>query len=232
MPTIETRIAENYREVVQRIDAACRRSGRPTSDVTLVAVTKYARIEWVQALAELGVRDLGESRPQQLIERIPLVTRPVRWHLVGHLQRNKARRVLPLVELIHSVDTLRLLNHVDRLAEELGLRPRLLLEVNVSGEAAKDGFAPDELRREWHAVLGCRHVRIDGLMTMAPLADDAEEARPVFRRLRELRDELAARSPDLPLRELSMGMSGDFEVAIEEGATFVRTGSRLFAGLG
>jgi pyridoxal phosphate enzyme (YggS family) len=177
----------------------------------------------------LGVRDLGESRPQQLLERAATFGDDVRWHLIGHLQRNKARRVLPLVDCIHSVDTLRLLVTLEHLAKELTLAPRVLLEVNVSGEAAKDGFAPADLVAAWSAVRTCRHAQVVGLMTMAPLTDDWELMRGVFRRLRELRDNLA--DDRLPLAELSMGMSHDFEIAIEAGATLIRVGSDLFAGL-
>lgn len=225
----EARIAENFRTVRARIAAACARAGRSSDSVRLVAVTKYARPEWVQALVALGVHDLGESRPQQLVERARAMGPGLRWHLVGPLQRNKARRVLPLVSLIHSVGSLRLLQTLDRLAEEMGRAPRVLLEVNISGETAKHGFLPEELTAAWSAVRECRSVSIEGLMTMPPLTEDVEQARPVFRRLRELRDRLA--DPGRPLRELSMGMSRDFEVGIEEGATLIRVGSDLFAGL-
>jgi pyridoxal phosphate enzyme (YggS family) len=232
MMSIESRIAGNYRDVQHRIDVACQQAGRSSSDVKLVAVTKYAKVEWVQKLIKQGVCDLGESRPQQLLGRAELFPNKVRWHLIGHLQRNKARRILPLVSLIHSVDTFRLLSTLDRLAEELELRPRVLLEVNMSGEPAKHGFSQQELVENWKNVLECRHLQIDGLMTMAALTEDVEETRPVFYGLREFRDSLVDLSPSsVPLIELSMGMSRDFEMAIEEGATILRIGSRLFEGL-
>jgi pyridoxal phosphate enzyme (YggS family) len=221
-------VAENYAAVRARIAAACDRSGRDPSAVRLVAVTKYAPIEAIRELVALGHRDLGENRPQQLLERAALLDGlGVRWHLIGTLQRNKARKVLPVAGLIHSADDLRLLEALDRLAGELSLRPRVLLEVNVSGEATKHGFRPDELASLWPRVAGFGRLDIAGLMTMAPDSDDPEQARPVFRALRRLREDLAAAGP-LPLPELSMGMSGDFEVAIEEGATIVRVGSALF----
>lgn len=227
-----SRIAENLREIRRRIGDACRRSNRLPSAVKLVAVTKYAEPDWVRELVSLGVIDLGESRPQQLVERSPLFSKAIRWHFIGHLQRNKARRLLPLATLIHSVDTMQLLRAIDRMADELRVRPRVLLQVNIAVETAKHGFSFDELISDWTTVQECRNVEIQGLMTMAPLADDVEEIRPVFRRLRELRDELAAKSAGtMPLSELSMGMSRDFEVAIEEGATIVRVGSELFSGL-
>jgi PLP dependent protein len=243
MPTVEARIAENLARIQARVDAACSRAGRARDDVRLVAVTKSARIDWIEALLAIGVRDLGESRPQQLLERAEQIAaseahspsrappRTLRWHLIGHLQRNKVRKVLPVAACLHSIDSLPLAARIDGLAAELGLRPRLLLEVNVSGEGSKDGFAPEQLTADWTALCGLTHVEIGGLMTMAPLSDDAEDARPTFRRLRELRDRLAT-SPGSPeLAELSMGMSGDYEVAIEEGATLIRVGTSLYEGL-
>lgn len=232
MSDFQTQLQANVQAVEQRIAQACQRSGRPRSAVTLVAVAKYAEWPWVEALVEMGQPDLGENRPQQLVERIPQLTQPVTWHLIGHLQTNKAKLVLPLVPWIHSVDSLKLLCLLDRLARELPVRPHLLLEVNVTGEATKYGFTPDELRSGWPTVRACQNVEIAGLMTMAPAADDPELARPAFQQLRALRDELQSTAPaSLTLPHLSMGMTGDFEVAIEEGATFVRIGSALFDGL-
>jgi pyridoxal phosphate enzyme (YggS family) len=231
MSTSAMTIAENLRDVRRRIVDACTRTGRSPSDVKLVAVTKSATPKNIRELISLGELDLGESRPQQLLERAPLFGDTVRWHLIGNLQRNKIRRTLPLVHQIHSVDSFRLLDGIDRIAAELKLHPRLLLEVNVSGEQAKHGFSPDELVAQAGALLSFENVDVLGLMTMAPLLDDAEPARPVFRGLRELRDRLAEKLPGLSLTELSMGMSNDFEVAIEEGATIVRVGSDLFRTL-
>lgn len=228
----KARIAENVRAVQERMESACARVGRSADEVKLVAVTKYARMEWVWELLELGLIDLGESRPQQLVERASLLDQNIRWHLIGNLQRNKARRMLPLVGMIHSVDTLRLLDSLERLAGELELRPHLLLEVNISGEEAKHGFAPRDLIENWGKIIAFKHLSVDGLMTMAPFTEEVEETRGVFRDLRALRDKLVAISPEsVSLPELSMGMSRDFEVAIEEGATMVRIGSILFEGL-
>jgi PLP dependent protein len=234
MSTVEFRIAENLARIHGRIGAACRRAGRDANQVRLVAVTKSAELEWIEALIALGVGDVGESRPQQLLERAQELRgahAPIRWHLIGHLQRNKVRKILPAVVCLHSVDSLTLAARIDSLADELGLKPRVLLEANVSGEASKDGFAPEELAADWASLCNLSHVEIAGLMTIAPFSDDPEESRPTFRRLRELRDRLADRPESPPLPELSMGMSGDFEVAIEEGATMVRIGSSLFEGL-
>jgi len=220
-------LAHNLDAVCARIRAACERSDRAVNDVTLVAVTKSAEPAWIEGLYGLGCRDFGESRPQQLVQRASQFPRDVRWHLIGHLQRNKAALVLPIAAWLHSIDSLRLIEKLHDLAKTSEQQQPLLLEVNVSGEAAKDGFAPEELRAAWSQWNGKPPLPISGLMTMAPLSDDPETARQVFRRLRQLRDELSTSS--LPL--LSMGMSGDFEVAIEEGATLVRIGSALFEGL-
>ncbi len=223
-------LADNLKRVRSEIAAACLRVGRSPAEVKLVAVTKYAELAAVRHLVDLGILDLGESRPQQLTERADQLPAEIHWHFIGHLQRNKVKPVLPRAVLIHSVDSLKLLERISNIADELSLRPRVLLEVNVSGEASKDGIALEELRLQWNAFQAVPHVEIAGLMTMAPLTDDPEAARPVFRQLRILRDELAAQAaPHVRLTELSMGMSGDFPIAIEEGATLVRIGSRLFA---
>ncbi|HXY35088.1 MAG TPA: YggS family pyridoxal phosphate-dependent enzyme [Planctomycetaceae bacterium] len=231
MTTVESRIAENLTRIRARIDAACRRAARSSADVRLVAVTKSARLEWIEALVARGVHDLGESRPQQLLERAEQIAAPVRWHLIGHLQRNKVRKVLPVAAWLHSVDSLALATRIDGIATELGLRSRLLLEVNVSGEASKNGFTPAQLQANWAALCGLSHLEIGGLMTMAPFSEKPEESRPTFRGLRQLRDHLAASPGARQLAELSMGMSGDFETAVEEGATMIRVGTILFEGL-
>ena len=225
-------LSKNLHRVRERIAAACARAGRVPDEVTLIAVTKYAQLDWVRGLIDLGVTDLGESRPQQLVARAEQLSSHARWHQIGHLQRNKADMLLPVVERIHSVDSLRLIEHLAKSATKLGLRPRLLLEVNVSGEATKDGFRVDELLTAWPLILEHDSIAIDGLMTMAPLEDDPEVARSVFRGLRELKDRLCdASGGRCPLPDLSMGMSGDFEIGIEEGATLIRVGSSLFEGL-
>jgi pyridoxal phosphate enzyme (YggS family) len=230
--TVEQIVAANLASVRQRIEAACARVGRDPTSVTLVAVTKAARSEWVRSLVALGTVELGESRPQQLASRSRDLTTAVHWHLIGPLQRNKVRLVLPVVSLIHSVDSLRLLESINRIASELALRPRLLIEVNLSGEPAKHGFSPAGLRDAWPRVQSFDRVSIEGLMTMAAYSENPEDARPAFAALRTVRDELAEQDPARRrLPHLSMGMSGDFERAIEEGATLVRIGSALWEGL-
>jgi hypothetical protein len=230
--SIESTIAANYSALRERMAAACRRAGRDPGSVTLVAVTKYAELDWIRALVDLGVAQFGENRPQQLVVRAQAIETPVHWHLIGHLQRNKVRSILPLTTLIHSADSLRILEAIDRIAAELDLRPRVLIEVNLSGEEAKHGFQIGRLREEWDSVLTLGRLQIEGLMTMAAYSPEPENSRPAFQQLRELRDELQARSgAAVELKDLSMGMTGDFEVAIEEGATLVRVGSALWEGL-
>jgi pyridoxal phosphate enzyme (YggS family) len=232
MSDIAARLRENLERVRSRIADACRRCGRNPAQVRLIAVTKYAELDGVRELIALGQTVLGESRPQQLVARALQLGTGIEWHLIGTLQRNKVRSVLPHVSLIHSVESLKLLERIDSIAAELNVRPRVLLQVNVSGEASKQGFEPERLRETWPAISAHRNVTIVGLMTMAPLADDPRHARPTFSDLRRLRDELRQSAGDAALfPELSMGMSNDFEVAIEEGATLVRIGSLLFEGL-
>lgn len=230
---VSRRIADNLAAVRERIAASAARSGRAASAVTLVAVTKYAPFACLGPLAAAGCVDLGESRPQQLCQRAELWgDRPVRWHMIGHLQRNKARRTAEIATLIHSVDTPQLLKTLDQIGAEQSRRIAVLLEVNVSGEAAKQGFAPDDLAPLMATLPAFAHLDVRGLMAMAALDGGPAEARRDFSRLRALRDRLAAQAAaELSLPELSMGMSGDFEAAIEEGATLVRVGSALFEGV-
>jgi PLP dependent protein len=231
MTSLSAQLQANTAAVEARIAAACARGGRSPTDITLVAVTKYAELDWVRGLYDLGYREFGESRPQQLIDRARQLPTDIRWHLIGHLQRNKAASVIPVTQLIHSVDSLRLAQQLSRDAEKLGRSVPVLLEVNVSGEEAKDGFAVDELRTQWETLRELPGLRLDGLMTMAPLSEDAETSRPVFTATRELRDHLQALAAPHPLHRLSMGMSGDFEVGIECGATHIRVGSAIWQGL-
>lgn len=231
-------LQRNLESVRERMNAALRRAGRPAGSVRLVAVTKSVDLPVIRELLTLGACELGENRPQQLIDRAVSLTtlnsqlpNPPRWHLIGQLQRNKVRAVLPHVGLIHSVDSLRLLERIGQVAEELALLPRVLLQVNISGEASKSGFSPDDLRSLWEQLLAVKSVTVRGLMTMAPDTEDEGFIRKTFCGLRDLRDELE-RGSSASLLELSMGMSQDFEIAIEEGATLVRLGSVLFTGTG
>jgi hypothetical protein len=223
MPTI----AENLAAIRGRIDAAALRAGRDPFAVELVAVSKTHPAERILEAAEEGQVIFGENRVQEALVKIPALPGRLRWHLIGHLQSNKVRKALPLFELIHGVDSAELARDIDRIGGELGLHPRVLLEVNVSGEGSKHGFEPEALERQLDGLLSLPRVQVEGFMTMAPLAPEAEASRPFFAKLRELRDRLAVRA-GIPLPILSMGMSGDFEVAVEEGATLVRVGSSIF----
>lgn len=224
------RIADNVAQVRGRIADAAIRSGRTANQVTLVAVTKYVLADAVRPLVAAGCLDLGESRPQQLWDKAAaLADLPVRWHLIGHLQRNKVRRTLPLVSMAHSIDSPRLLAAID----EEATRPiPVLLEVNVSGESAKHGFAPEQVEPFLAELASYRNIAVRGLMCMAGLEGGPDDARREFAALRQLRDRLRPHCPpNVTLDELSMGMSGDYEIAIEEGATLVRVGSALFEGV-
>lgn len=227
------RLAANVAEVRQRIADAAAASGRRAGEVRLIAVSKYVGTELTSALVEAGCHDLGEARPQDLwAKAAALAGQPVCWHLIGHLQRNKIRRTLPVAEWIHSVDSLRLLTALDEEAAQLDRRPQVLLEVNVSGEAAKHGFAPAEFPAALEAAGRLQQVRVEGLMGMAALEGGLAAAERDFAHLRALRDRWADNCPPgVRLGELSMGMSHDFELAIRHGATMVRVGSALFAGL-
>lgn len=228
------RIAENLQQVQARIAAAAARSSRQASAIQLVGVTKYVGAEETRALVAAGCLDLGESRPQELWRKAAEFSdQPVRWHMIGHLQRNKLARTLPLVSLIHSGDSVRLLEaiHAESVSSSAPPSP-VLLEVNISGDVAKHGFAPAELEPLGETLALLRGLEIRGLMCMAGREANLDEARREFAQLRELRDRLqAAWGERWKLNELSMGMSGDYEVAVEEGATLVRVGSALFEGL-
>jgi hypothetical protein len=222
-------IAENLEAVREKISAAALRSGRASSDVSLVAVSKTHPAEVILEAVEAGQDLFGENRVQEAIAKIPQLPGRLRWHLIGHLQSNKIRKALPLFELIHGIDSIDLARDVDRIADELGLFPKVLLEVNVSGEGSKHGFEPSLLERQLEELLALPRLQMEGFMTMAPLAPDPEASRPHFRALCALRDRLAKHA-GIPFSTLSMGMSGDYEVAVEEGATMVRVGSAIFGG--
>jgi pyridoxal phosphate enzyme (YggS family) len=225
-------LASRLEAVEQRLRAACRRAGRQRSEVTLVAVTKTVSPAVAAELHRLGVVHLGESRPQELWRKAAELPSSVHWHLIGHLQRNKIERTLPLVALIHSADSLRLLTALDEEAARSQRPVPVLLEVNASGEAAKHGFAPEALPQLVGPIRALRHLHVRGLMAMAALAEDPEQCRPTFAALRGLRNRLQKElGPPHTLEHLSMGMSNDFEVAVEEGATLVRLGTVLFEGL-
>jgi pyridoxal phosphate enzyme (YggS family) len=223
------RLRANLDLVEERINRACARAGRRRDDVTMVAVTKTVSPEVAALLPQLGVLDLGENRPQALWQKTAILPKEVRWHLIGHLQRNKIDRTLPLVQQIHAVDSVRLLQALEEEAARQLRHVPVFLEVNASGEASKQGFAPAELLGLVPMLRALKQVQVRGLMTMAAF-QEAEACRPTFIVLRNLRDDLCHQLGDSHrVEHLSMGMSNDFEIAIEEGATFVRLGTVLFS---
>jgi pyridoxal phosphate enzyme (YggS family) len=226
-------LLDNLARVRQRIATAAERAGRSAEDVKLIAVTKYVDAAIARQLAEGGCHDLGEARPQELLTKAEaLADLPVRWHLIGHLQRNKAKKLLPLVSLIHSGDSLRLLEELDRLADQQQRIVEVLLEVNISGDASKHGFQPSETELALPQIAKLTHLRVRGLMAMSGLHASLDEAAGQFEQVRQLRDRLQAIAPpNVSLAELSMGMTDDFEAAIAAGATLVRVGSALFEGM-
>lgn len=223
-------IARNLAALESRMKAACERSGRAPASVRLVAVTKTVDTDAVRVLNSLGVTDFGESRVQELVRKaVSLEDLPLRWHMIGHLQRNKIKHLLPHSRTLHSLDSRSLAEDLSRRAAEAGLEMNVLIELNVSGEETKYGARPEEAAGLAEGVVKLPALRLCGLMTLAPVTDDPEKVRPLFADLRELADTLARNLPPGAMSELSMGMTQDFEVAIEEGATMVRIGSGLFA---
>ncbi len=223
-------IRERLEAVRRRIAAAAERSGRPASAVTLVAVSKTMPVEAVREAIAAGATILGETRVQEARDKIVALGGAAEWHLIGHLQTNKAKLAVGLFDRIHSLDSVRLAQELERHAAEAGRRVRCLIEVNVGGEEQKSGAPEDEVRPLLEAVDGMPHVRVEGLMAIPPFLPDPEAVRPYFRRLREFRDALALEGCALP--DLSMGMTNDFEAAIEEGATLVRVGTAIFGPRG
>lgn len=220
-------LANNIQSVRERMRGACERVGRLPDSVALVAIAKTHPAETVQAAAACGLLLFGENKVQEAKAKIPLCPGRLRWHLVGHLQTNKVRDAVELFEMIQSVDSLRLAEEINKRAEQAGKCMPVLLEVNLAGEASKFGYAPERLLTELKDLNALPRLEIHGLMTVPPWSPVAENVRPCFRRLRELKQQ-CEETLGAPLPHLSMGMTGDFEVAIEEGATMVRLGTALF----
>jgi pyridoxal phosphate enzyme (YggS family) len=221
-------VEERLKSVRDRIAHAAERAGRDPASVALIGATKGIEVGRVQAAFAAGLRDFGENWIQEAVPKITAVGPGPRWHLIGHLQRNKVRVAVRVFEVIQTLDTIRLAEAVDRAAGRLGRQVPVLVEVNVAGEATKYGCAPDDVEGLVTAIRRCRHLVLVGLMTVGPLVEDPEAIRPVFRQLRMLRDRLRESLAGEGFLQLSMGMSGDFEVAIEEGSTMVRVGRAIF----
>ncbi len=221
-------VAANLARVNERIAAAASRAGRSVEEVTLVGAAKQVDVARLEAAIAAGLRHIGENFVQEALPKIEAIGERATWHFIGHLQRNKVRQVVSRFALIETVESARLAQEIERRAAAAGRRASVLLQVNVGDEASKFGVSPPALLDLWDAVVGLAHLDVQGLMAVPPLVPDAELSRPFFRRLRALRDEAEHARPDRTLPHLSMGMSLDFEVAIEEGATIVRVGTDLF----
>jgi pyridoxal phosphate enzyme (YggS family) len=225
----EEHMAANIAHVRSTIAEAALRVGRAPEEITLVAVSKTMPVELVQMAYNLGVTDFGENRVQEALPKIAAFhPQDLRWHMIGHLQSNKASKVVSSFYCVHSVDSLHLAQTLNRYAFERGRQLPVLLQVNVSGEFSKEGMSPAEALELTRQFAELPHIQVEGLMTIAPLVEDTEQVRPVFRELRLLRDQLRAELPSCSWQHLSMGMTGDYSVAIEEGATIVRIGRAIF----
>jgi pyridoxal phosphate enzyme (YggS family) len=224
-----TLIQQNLSCIQEKIAAAAANSGRQLEDIHLVAVTKTIPAERIRQAIASGIKHIGENRVQEATSKAKLISEGVTWHLVGHLQRNKVKQAIQIFDLIHSLDSLRLAEMIEKRAQELDRTVNCLVQVNVAGEDTKYGLAPEQVIPLLKQISSLSHLNICGLMTVAPYVDNPEEVRPVFRHLREMAEETERlKLPRVSMNELSMGMSGDFEVAIEEGATMIRVGSAIF----
>ena len=218
---------ERYQRIQEQVVRATGRSNRDRSSVRLMVVSKTWQADRIRPIADVGHAVYGENRVLEALEKISLLPDHLEWHLIGHLQKNKVRKAVPAFHTIHSVDSLQLAQRIDHIALDLGLRARVLLQVNIGDEPQKHGFSASKIAAQMPTILGLEHLNVVGLMAIPPKVETAEDARPYFRDLRLLRDRLEA-DHDCRLPELSMGMTSDFEVAIEEGSTIVRVGSAIF----
>ena len=222
-------VVENYRDVEARVAAACERAGRPREDVTLIAVSKTKPVEMIQELLPIGVVDFGENHAQEVVAKTEVITQPLNWHFIGHLQRNKVKYVVGRTCLIHSVSSLRLAEEIQKESVKKELVTNVLIEVNIADEETKSGISSEEAIELVKEVATLPNLKIMGLMAIAPPVESPEENRGYFRQMKELQQQIASMNiPGVEMKELSMGMTGDFEVAIEEGATMVRVGTAIF----
>ena len=222
-------LKENLEEVEEKIAKACERAGRAREEVTLIAVSKTKPVEMLQEIYDEGIRDFGENKVQELTEKYEVMPKDMKWHMIGHLQRNKVKYIVDKVTLIHSVDSLRLAETISREAEKKGVTVPILIEVNIAGEESKFGTSRDEAISLVEEIAKLDHIHIKGLMTIAPFVDDPEDNRQYFRDIKQLSVDIAQKNIDnVSMNVLSMGMTGDYTVAIEEGATMVRVGTGIF----
>lgn len=222
-------LATNLKEVEAKIEDACKRANRSRNDVTLIAVSKTKPIEMLQEAYELGIRDFGENKVQEVCEKYPHMPSDTTWHMIGHLQRNKVKQIVGKAALIHSVDSVRLAEEIEKEAQKKNVTVDILLEVNVAEEESKFGLKIDEVLEAVTQISSFSHIRIKGLMTIAPFVENPEENRAVFSSLRKLSVDIASKNIDnVSVDILSMGMTNDYEVAIEEGATMIRVGTGIF----
>ena len=222
-------VVENLKKVEEKIQQACERSGRSRSEVTLIAVSKTKPIEMMQEAMETGVNIFGENKVQEIVKKEVELPKDVEWHLIGHLQRNKVRQIAGKVKRIHSVDSLRLAEQIQKEYEKIGKIADILLEVNVAREESKYGLMPEETEDVIREIANFPNIKVHGLMTIAPFVEDPEKNRIHFQNLRKLLVDINAKNIDnISMDELSMGMTGDYEVAIEEGATYIRVGTGIF----
>jgi hypothetical protein len=225
---MEKQIKDNVTEIIARIESVCAKGGRDPESVTLLAATKKRSPEVIRQAVMAGVKVVGENRVQEMLAKMPELTEPIEWHFIGHLQRNKVKQVVGLVGLIHSVDSIRLAEEIDRRAGEMGIAQAVLLQVSLAAEESKSGLKPEELEGFLDKAKEFRHMDVRGLSTIAPLVDEPEEVRWVFKGLAEMGRELEGAGVGFRCDDLSMGMTNDYEVAIEEGSTCVRIGNAIF----
>jgi hypothetical protein len=226
---MQMHLEENWKEVEEQIAKACQRAGRDRSEVTLIAVSKTKPVPMLQEVYDLGARDFGENKVQELCDKIEVLPKDIRWHMIGHLQTNKVKYIVGHTALIHSVDSLHLAEEIEKQAAKRDVVVKILIEVNIAEEESKFGIRGDETIALVRQIAALSHLQIEGLMTIAPYVEDAEENRRYFRQIRQLSVDIAAENIDnVRMNVLSMGMTGDYTVAIEEGATMVRVGTGIF----
>ena len=222
-------IRDHLNEVRENLQKACEKAGRSPQEVTLIAVSKTKPLFMLEEAYEAGARDFGENKVQEILEKHPKMPEDARFHMIGHLQRNKVKQVLPHAVLIHSVDSYRLAEQISQEAGKLGITAKILLEVNVAKEESKFGMMPEDVEEMAGQIAALPHLQIEGLMTIAPFVDDPEKNRPVFRKLYQLSVDIKKKNIDnVNMGVLSMGMTGDYQVAVEEGSTMIRVGTGIF----